>query len=143
MRSRQVGCCYAGVEVAESNQPKSNKSKQLVLVVEDETLIRMNSVDMIRDLGFEVIEAVDADEAVLLLESIPDIGVVFTDIQMPGSMDGLLLAAVVRDRWPPVALLIASGRERPSIADMPAGARFIPKPYSRFELGEQLHALAG
>jgi CheY-like chemotaxis protein len=135
---RQVTHCYAGAEVAESNKPK-----QLILVVEDETLIRMNSVDMIRNLGFEVIEAIDADEAVSLLESVADIAVVFTDIQMPGSMDGLLLAAVVRDRWPPVALLITSGRECPSAADMPTGARFIPRPYSRFELGEQLHALAG
>src|ERR1700748_1993382 len=133
MGSRQVSCCYAGAEVAESNEPK-----QLVLVVEDEALIRMNSVDMIRNLGFEVIEAIDADEAVSLLESITGIEVVFTDIQMPGSMDGLLLAAVVKDRWPPVALLIASGRERPSAADMPPGARFIPKPYSRYELGQQL-----
>ena len=122
---------------------ESNTQKHLILVVEDEILIRMNSVDMIRDLGFEVIEAVNADEAVSLLESVPGIEVVFTDIQMPGSMDGLLLASVVRHRWPPVALLIASGRERPSAADMPAGARFIPKPYSRYELGEQLHALAG
>jgi two-component system, response regulator PdtaR len=138
MGGRQVTCCYAGVEVAETNKPK-----ELVLVVEDETLIRMHSADMIRDLGFEVIEAVDAHEAVMLLESIPGIEVVFTDIQMPGSMDGLLLAAVVRDRWPPVALLITSGRERPSAADIPTGARFIPKPYSRYELGEQLHALAG
>lgn len=133
---RQVSYCYAGAEVAESNKCK-------VLIVEDEALIRMNTVDMIRDLGFEVIEAVDADEAVCLLESVAGIEVVFTDIQMPGSMDGLLLAAVVRDRWPPVALLIASGRECPSVADMPTGARFIPKPYSRLELGEQLHALAG
>lgn len=78
---------------------ESNKCK--VLIVEDEALIRMNTVDMIRDLGFEVIEAVDADEAVSLLESVAGIEVVFTDIQMPGSMDGLLLAAVVRDRWPP------------------------------------------
>ncbi len=122
---------------------ESNKQKHLVLVVEDEILIRMNSVDIIRDLGFDVIEAVDADEAVSLLEAVPGIEVVFTDIQMPGSMDGLLLASVVRNRWPPVALLIASGRERPSAADMPPGARFIPKPYSRYELGEQLHALAG
>jgi CheY-like chemotaxis protein len=136
--SRQVIRCYAGAEVAQSNKPK-----QLVLVVEDETLIRMNSVDMIRNLGFEVIEAIDADEAVSLLESITGIEVVFTDIQMPGSMDGLLLAAVVKDRWPPVALLITCGKERPSFAEMPTGARFIPKPYSCFELGEQLHRLTG
>jgi CheY-like chemotaxis protein len=65
--------------------------------------------------------------------------VLFTDIQMPGSMDGLLLAAVVKDRWPPVALLITSGKVRPD--DMPTGARFIAKPYSPWQLEEQLHSL--
>src|ERR1700748_1604834 len=133
MGGRQVRHRYAGVDVAESKNPKD-----LILVVEDEALIRMHSAEVIRDLGFEVIEAGDAAEAVSLLESVSGIKVVFTDIQMPGSMDGLLLAAVVHDRWPPVALLIPSGRERPSAADMPPGARFIPKPYSRYELGQQL-----
>jgi CheY-like chemotaxis protein len=124
--------------VAESDQPK-----ELVLVVEDETLIRMNSVDMIRDLGFEVIEAVDADHAVSVLESVSGISVLFTDIQMPGSMDGLLLAAVVKDRWPPIALLITSGKVRPPAVDMPSGAQFIAKPYSPWQLQQQLHALRG
>ena len=120
---------------------KSDKTKDLVLVVEDEFLIRIDSVDMIRDFGFEVIEATDADEAIALLESIAGIKVVFTDIQMPGSMDGLKLAAAVRDRWPPVALLITSGKVRPPTDDMPTGARFIPKPYSPWQLEEQLHTL--
>jgi CheY-like chemotaxis protein len=102
----------------------------MVLVVEDEALIRMSSADVIRDLGFEVIEAVDADHAISLLESVPGVTVVFTDIQMPGSMDGLLLAAVIRDRWPPIALLVTSGKMRPASSDMPTGARFISKPYS-------------
>lgn len=119
------------------------KPKDLVLLVEDEVLIRMNSADVIRDMGFEVIEAVDAEHAVSLLESIPRIRVVFTDIQMPGSMNGLVLAAVVRDRWPPIAVLITSGKLRPVAADMPAGARFISKPYSSVELHEQLHMLTG
>jgi CheY-like chemotaxis protein len=132
----QVSQPYAGAEVTESNKPKN-----LVLVVEDEALIRMHSAEMIRDLGFEVIEAVDADQAVSLLESVPEITVVFTDIQMPGSMDGLLLATVVRDRWPPVALLITSGKVRPPADDMPDGAQFIPKPYSPWQLKEQLHLL--
>jgi CheY-like chemotaxis protein len=136
MGGRQVTCRYAGVEVAETNKPK-----ELVLVVEDETLIRMHSADMIRDLGFEVIEAENADAAVGLLETVPDIRVVFTDIQMPGSMDGLLLAAVIRDRWPPVALLVTSGKIRPPEGDMPMGARFISKPYSPFELGQELQTL--
>lgn len=121
---------------------ESNKPKDTVLVVEDEALIRMHSAELIRDLGFEVIEAVDADEAVFLLESVPGIKVVFTDIQMPGSMDGLVLAAVVRDRWPPIALLITSGKVSPRAIDMPTGARFISKPYSPWQLGEQLRSLA-
>ena len=122
--------------MAESKNPKD-----LILVVEDEALIRMHCAEMVRDLGFEVIEAVDADEAVSLLESVPGIKVVFTDIQMPGSMDGLMLAAAIRDRWPPVALLITSGKVRPPTNDMPAGARFIPKPYSPWQIKEQLHSL--
>ena len=120
---------------------ESNKPKDTVLVVEDEALIRMHSAELIRDLGFEVIEAVDADEAVFLLESVPGIKVVFTDIQMPGSMDGLVLAAVVRDRWPPIALLITSGKVSPRTIDMPTGARFISKPYSPWQLREQLRSL--
>lgn len=136
MGGQLVSQPYAGVEVAESN-----RSKDLILVVEDEALIRMHSAEMIRDLGFEVIEAVDADEAVSLLESIAGIKVIFTDIQMPGAMNGLRLAAVVRDRWPPVAILITSGKVRPPTADMPIGARFISKPYSPWQLKEQLHSL--
>lgn len=122
---------------------QSAKPKDLVLVVEDEALIRMNSVDVIRDLGFDVIEAVDADHAVSLLESVPGITVLFTDVQMPGSMDGLLLAAVVRDRWPPIALLITSGKLGSLTADMPTGAGFISKPYSPLELKDQLYSLTG
>ena len=129
-----LGC--VGAEVAQSS-----KNKNIVLVVEDEALVRMNSAEMIRDLGFEVIEATDADHAVSLLESNPDIRIVFTDIQMPGSMDGLRLAAVVRDRWPPIALLITSGQLHPPSTDMPAGARFLPKPYLPFQLKSQLNAL--
>jgi two-component system, response regulator PdtaR len=69
------------------------------------------------------------------------VAVLFTDIQMPGSMDGLRLAADVKDRWPPIALLITSGKLRPPTADIPAGARFIPKPYSPLQLKDQLHSL--
>src|SRR6476661_6421382 len=96
---------------------------------------------MVRDMGFDVFEAADADEAVNLLETEPAITVVFTDIQMPGSMDGLRLAAVVRDRWPPVALLITSGKLSPPTADMPAGAHFIHKPYHPLQIGDQLREL--
>ena len=138
MGFQKVTHCYAGAKVAQSA-----KLKDLVLVVEDEALIRMNSADVIRDLGLDVIEAVDADHAVSLLESVPGITVLFTDVQMPGSMDGVLLAAVVRERWPPIALLITSGKLSPPTADMPTGAGFILKPYSRLQLKEKLHLLTG
>ncbi|WP_454624797.1 response regulator [Bradyrhizobium cenepequi] len=119
----------------------SARLTNVVLVVEDEALVRMNAADLIRDLGFEVIEAADADHAISLLESVPEITVLFTDIQMAGSMDGLRLAAVVRARWPPVALLITSGQLSPPTADMPTGARFIPKPYLPLQLKDHLRSL--
>ena len=83
--------------------------KPVVLVVDDEVLVRTVAVDMVEQAGFEVIEASNADEAIRILESRQDIRAVFTDIQMPGSMDGLRLAQSVRDRWPPVALIVTSG----------------------------------
>ena len=119
----------------------SSEQKHVVLVVEDEALIRMHAADMIRDLGFEVIEATDADQAISLLESTSEISVVFTDIQMPGSMDGLRLVAVVRKRWPPVALLVTSGQFRPRGGDLPENTHFLPKPYIAGELKTHLDAL--
>lgn len=95
----------------------------------DDELIRMHAADVVRDLGFETLEAANADDAISLLERCSDITVVFTDIQMPGSMDGLHLVAVVRDRWPPIALLVTSGRPPPLDTALPRGARFVSKPY--------------
>ena len=120
----------------------SSEQKHVVLVVEDEALLRMHAAEMIRDLGFEVIEAADADQAILLLESSSEISVVFTDIQMPGSMDGLRLLAVVRKRWPPIALLLTSGQFRPKDGDMPEDAHFLAKPYILDDLKTHLDALA-
>ena len=118
-----------------------SQQKQVILVVEDEALIRMNAADMIRDLGFEVIEAANADQAILLLEQTSGISVMFTDIQMPGSMDGLRLAEVVSKRWPPVALLVTSGQFRPNGSDLPENTHFLPKPYVVSELKTHLDAL--
>ena len=113
-----------------------------VLIAEDEALIRMNSADMIREFGFGVIEAVDADEAISLLESVPDIKAVFTDIQMAGSMDGLRLAAFIRDRWPPVELVLVSGHMRVSDAEMPSRSRFFAKPYDADKVTKALQDFA-
>jgi CheY-like chemotaxis protein len=133
-RYAEVISCLDGEKVAES--------RRMVLVVEDEALVRMNAADLIRDLGYEVLEAIDADHAISLLETIPEIAILFTDIQMPGSMDGLRLAAVTRNRWPPVALLVTSGQVRPPATELPAGARFVSKPYMAHELKTHLSALA-
>lgn len=127
----------------ESKVSHSVAHKFLVLIVEDEFLIRLSAADMVRELGFEVIEAVNADHAVELLETIADIAVVFTDIQMAGSMDGFGLLAVVHDRWPPIALLVTSGQVEPANDDLPPGARFLAKPYVQRQLGQYLDALTG
>ena len=98
-----------------------------ILVVEDEVLIRDFILEELEDAGFEVVSAANADEAIVILETQLDIRLVFTDIDMPGSMNGMKLAAAVRERWPPIHLIITSGKGRPS--ELPVRAQFIPKPY--------------
>ena len=93
--------------------------RPVVLVVEDEGLIRSTAIDMVEAAGFEAIAASDADEAIRILESRNDIRAVFTDVQVPGSMDGLRLARVVRNRWPPVALIVTSGHAHVEETDLP------------------------
>src|ERR1700722_7168458 len=115
--------------------------RPVVLVVEDEFLIRMNAAEMIEEAGFEVAEASNADEAVAILESRLDIAVVFTDIQMPGSLDGLNLAKAVRDRWPPIHIVASSGLVDVRTGDLPHGGRFFPKPYSPAQIIGALHDL--
>ena len=102
----------------------------LVLLVEDEILLRMNAIEIIEEGGFDVVEAANADEAIAILESRSDISVIFTDIQMPGSMDGLKLAAAVRGRWPPIKIITTSGRYVLHEVDLPDGGVFLPKPYT-------------
>jgi CheY-like chemotaxis protein len=104
--------------------------RPVVLIVEDEFLLRMDAADAIAAAGFEVVEAANADEAIEILERRTDITVVFTDIQMPGSMDGLKLAQAVRGRWPPIKIVATSGRINLDEAELPEGGRFLPKPYS-------------
>ena len=104
--------------------------RPVVLIVEDEFLLRLDAVDMIAAAGYEVLEAGNADEAIVILEAHRDITVIFTDIQMPGSMDGLKLARAVRGRWPPIKIVATSGHVHVSETDLPEGGRFLPKPYS-------------
>ncbi len=100
-----------------------------ILIVEDEPLIRMGVVSQLEDAGFLIYEAGNADEAICRLEEHAEIRLVFTDINMPGSMDGLKLAHYARGRWPPVKIIVTSGQLRVRDKDLPAGAIFIGKPY--------------
>lgn len=108
-----------------------------ILVVDNEPLIRLNLADFFLEQGYQVFEADDAETAILILEQNPTIHIVLTDVQMPGSMDGVKLAHYVRDRYPPTVLVVASGALRLSAADLPDGAVFVAKPFDpRFVLEE-------
>jgi CheY-like chemotaxis protein len=115
--------------------------RPVVLIVEDESLLRMNAAEMIGDAGFDVVEAANADEAIAILEARPDIHVVFTDIQMPGSMDGLKLAGFVRGRWPPIKIVATSGFVSVGKDDLPEGSRFLAKPYRPAQIVAALREL--
>jgi two-component sensor histidine kinase/DNA-binding response OmpR family regulator len=99
-----------------------------VLVVEDEMMLRMRAVDIVEDAGFTAVEAVNADDALAILESRSDIKLLFTDIQMPGTMDGLKLAYAVHERWPSIKIILVSGQLKLTDDDKPADSRFFGKP---------------
>src|SRR5215207_5387511 len=103
-------------------------TRPVVLVVEDEMVLRMRAVDIVEDAGFIPVEAVSADEAITILESRSDISLLLTDIQMPGSMDGLQLAHAVHTRWPAIKIILVSGQVVVSEADKPAQSRYFGKP---------------
>ena|SRR5579863_6109108 len=110
------------------------KNKIVILVVEDEAIIRMAAVDMLEQAGFAVVEAPDADSAICILELRNDVRAVFTDINMPGSLDGLRLAHAIRGRWPPIHLILTSGRLAANDEDLPSDGRFVRKPYRAEDL---------
>ena len=117
--------------------------RPVVLVIEDEFLIRMYAAEMIEAAGYDVIEAINADHAIAILESRRDIRVVFTDVQLPGSMDGLKLAQAARNRWPPVHIIATSAYHATLNDELPTGSVFLPKPYTERKIIGTLHALAG
>jgi len=109
---------------------QSVKTWTAALVVEDDALVRFDLAQSLRPRGYKTFEAANAAEAIALLEANPEIRVVFTDIQMPGTMDGLALSHYVRKRWPPTIIVISSGRCSPTNDEMPSGAVFVEKPYA-------------
>jgi len=118
-------------------------AKPTVLVVEDELLLRMRAVDMVEDAGFNPLEAVNADDALALLESRSDIELLFTDIQMPGRMNGLKLAHAVHERWPSIKIILVSGQLTPGEEDRPANSRFFGKPLEVPEMIAELQDMIG
>jgi CheY-like chemotaxis protein len=116
---------------------------KVVLVVEDEMLLRMQAVDMVEDAGYISVEAADADEAFAILESRTDIALLFTDIQMPGSMDGLRLAHAVYRRWPPIKIILVSGQLKLSSSDMPLDSRFFGKPLVSGKMVAEMRDMIG
>jgi len=115
--------------------------KTVILVVEDEAIIRMGTVPWLEDAGYTVLEAADADAAVTILEGRADVGAVFTDLKMPGSLCGLRLMQAIRKRWPPIRIIVASGLNAPPEKDFPKMGRFIPKPYGPKDVLKALHEL--
>jgi CheY-like chemotaxis protein len=149
------GCLHIRRYARASNRPISaNESAVMkhldrsifvstVLVVEDEVLLRMQAVDIVEDAGYVSVEAVDADKAVAILESRSDIALLFTDIQMPGSMDGLKLAHAVHERWPPIKIILVSGQLKSPDMDIPADSRFFGKPLEAKEVIAELRHMIG
>lgn len=117
-------------------------AKCAVLAVEDEALVRMDLVATLEDAGYRTFEASSATEAIVMLERYPEIRVVFTDIQMPGTMDGLELARYVRERWPPTIIVISSGKVQPKQNELPEGVSFLAKPYEERKLSNVLADVA-
>ena len=118
------------------------KKQHVVLVIEDEPLLRMMALSVVEEAGFEAVEARDAELAIAILEARTDISVVFSDIDMPGSMDGLKLAAAIRDRWPPIEIILTSGHIRVDDESIPAKTVFFTKPYDHAEVASTLRWMA-
>ena len=114
-----------------------------VLIVEDEPLLRLDIVENFLRAGFQTFEAASALEAIEILESHPEIRAVFTDVEMPGTMDGIQLAHVIRKRWPPPILVISSGNSFPAAYALPPKATFVSKPYEADALATVVQSIAG
>jgi|SRR5690242_10830850 len=118
-------------------------NRLVVLIVEDEPLLRLYASDTFEDMGYDVIEAENADEALLILETRDDIAFLFTDIDMPGSMDGLKLAHAVSHRWPPICVIVTSGLANQRKIVMPERGHFVGKPYGPAQIETALRSFRG
>jgi DNA-binding NtrC family response regulator len=118
------------------------ESSSVVLIVEDEEILRIFAAWQLEEAGFEVVQAANADEALQAMNSRPDVRVLFTDVQMPGQLDGMDLARKIHEQWPKVLVLITSGNSRPAKADIPNQGHFLAKPYRSEDVISEIAALA-
>jgi DNA-binding NtrC family response regulator len=118
-------------------KPIANKT---ILIVEDEAILRFDLVDFFEHAGWRVFEATNAESAIELLDRHREIGAVLTDVNMPGSMDGLALAHHVRRRYPPTVLFVVSGNVPLDSEDLPVRTAFMPKPFDPHRLLRELEA---
>ena len=129
-----------------SSEPAQTAStpspRALVLIVEDEVLVRMLIADVLQEEGFKVIEAKNAAEALRVLEARPDVDVLFTDAEMPPGLSGFELARQVCERWPSIQIVVSSGRMRPGPEEMPPCVVFLPKPWTAQSLARHVHEAA-
>jgi CheY-like chemotaxis protein len=116
-------------------------ARALILVVEDEAVVRKAAAEMLEQAGYAVIAADGARQALLALEARGEIHLLFTDVQMPGDIDGIALARLVRRRWPRVRVLVTSGLQSAGPADLPDGGRFLSKPYGAADMLRQVDEL--
>jgi two-component sensor histidine kinase/CheY-like chemotaxis protein len=135
--------CLVAEGVREEPAMTSPIPPSVVLVVEDELMLRMRAVDIVEDAGFTPLEAINADEAIRILEERDDVSVLFTDIQMPGSMDGLKLAHLAHSRWPHIKIILVSGQIAVTEADKPEDSKFFPKPLEIQQMILELQEMAG
>jgi CheY-like chemotaxis protein len=132
------GSCPGAGQFGQVDVMHDKSVSPVVLIVEDEGLVRMTAAEDLIDAGFRILEAADADEAIRLLETHPEITILFTDIDMPGSMDGIRLAHAVRERWPPVKLVLVSGHQSPDAKLLPSETTFFAKPYDMATVSKAL-----
>lgn len=116
--------------------------RPIILVVEDEPIVRLFASDIIEEAGFEVLQAADATDAISTLEERSDVRVVFTDVDMPGGMDGIMLAICIRERWPDIQIIITSGRPWPAETKLPNDMVFFSKPYRQDRVLETVRKMA-
>ena len=123
--------------------PNRSAPPPVILVVEDEMMLRMLAMDMVEDAGFTAVEAVNADQAITILEARSDIAMLFSDIQMPGSIDGMKLAYAVHQRWPLIKILLVSGQMDLSKCEKPLNSRFFGKPLVARHIIAELQEMIG